>query len=68
MIRIGFFGTPQIASHVLSDLISHGDFEVAFVVTNPDKPFGRDQHLQSSPVKSMAVDHGIPVLQPEKIR
>lgn len=37
-IRIGFFGTPYLASRVLGDLLADPDFEVVFVVTNPDKP------------------------------
>ena len=39
-----------------------------FTVTNPDKPFGRDQIMRSSPVKDLAIANNIPVLQPAKIR
>lgn len=42
--------------------------DVVFVVTNPDKPFGRNQELKASPVKEMAISHSIPILQPQKIR
>ncbi len=42
--------------------------EVAFAVTNPDKPFGRDQVMRSSPVKDLAIANNIPVLQPTKIQ
>jgi methionyl-tRNA formyltransferase len=44
------------------------DIEVVFVVTNPDKPFGRDQVMRASPVKRLAIANSIPVLQPTKIR
>ena len=40
-LRIGFFGTPYLASRVLEDLLSDTDFEVSFVVTNPEKPVVR---------------------------
>ncbi len=68
MIRIGFFGTPALARSVLSDIVDDARFEVAFVVTNPDAPFGRDQTLQPSPVKSYALEQGTPVFTPRKIR
>jgi len=68
MIRIWFFGTPALASSVLRDIVANSRFETVFVVTNPDKPFGRDQLLKSSPVKEFALSHNIPVLQPQKIR
>lgn len=41
---------------------------MAFVVTNPDKPFGREQIMKPSPVKEIALKHDIRVFQPEKIR
>jgi len=68
MIRIGFFWTPLLAQGVLSDILSDSRFEVAFVVTNPDKPFGREQIQKASPVKELALIKKIPVFQPEKIR
>ena len=67
-MRIWFFGTPSLSASVLEDLISTPDIEVVFVVTNPDKPFGRDQVMRSSPVKELAIANNIPVLQPTKIR
>ena len=67
-LRIGFFGTPELASHILGELVEDGRFEIAFVVTNIDKPFGRHGELRQSPVKATAITHRIPVLQPEKIR
>ncbi len=68
MIRLWFFGTPTLAAAVLDDIVAHSQFEVVFVVTNPDKPFGRDQVMKPSPVKESALAHNISVLQPQKIR
>ncbi len=68
MIRIWFFGTPSLAATVLDALSSDPQFEIAFVVTNPDKPFGREQTMKASPVKELALAKDIPVFQPVKIR
>ena len=67
-MRIWFFGTPSLAATVLQDLINAPDMEVVFVVTNPDKPWGRDQVMKPSPVKELASLHSIPVLQPDRVR
>jgi methionyl-tRNA formyltransferase len=68
MIRIWFFGTPSLAATVLEDLYRDPVFDIAFVVTNPDKPFGRDQIMKASPVKELALTHDTPVLQPTRVR
>lgn len=68
MIRIWFFGTPELSATVLSDILADQRFEIAFIVTNPDKPFGRDQLLRMSPVKELGIMKEIPILQPIKIR
>ena len=68
MPRIGFFGTPSLAASVLTDILDHSSFEVVCVVTNPDKPVGREQLLTPTPVKTVALEHGIPVFTPTKIR
>lgn len=68
MIRIWFFWTPSLAASVLSDVLSASGIEVAFVVTNPDKPIGRDARLSPTPVKELALKHALPVFTPEKIR
>lgn len=68
MVRIGFFGTPELAASVLADIIKHPWFEVSFVVSNPDKPFWRDQALKPTPVKILALEAWIPVLTPWKIK
>lgn len=66
-MRIVFMGTPDFSVPVLRRLISDG-YEVAAVVTQPDRPKGRKKVLTPPPVKVEAEKHGIPVLQPEKIR
>lgn len=66
MARIVFMGTPEFAVPALLKLIAH--HEVIGVVTQPDRPAGRNRQLQASPVKQTAVKHGIPVFQPEKLR
>jgi methionyl-tRNA formyltransferase len=66
-MRIIFLGTPDFAVPSLETLI-HSEYQVVGVVTAPDKPAGRGLQVKSSPVKACAVRHGIPVLQPEKLR
>lgn len=60
-------GTPAFAAGVLKALTGKG-YHIAGVVTVPDKPAGRGQQLQCPAVKQVALEHGIPVLQPEKLR
>lgn len=66
-LRIVFMGTPEFAVASLAKLVEAG-CTVAAVVTMPDKPAGRGMKLQQSAVKQYAVAHGLPVLQPEKLR
>lgn len=65
--RIVFMGTPEFAVPSLQALIDHGEKVVA-VVSQPDRPKGRGRKLAPTPVKEVAMAHGIPVLQPTKIR
>ena len=65
--RIIFIGTPDFACPTLQTLIARGENMVA-VVTQPDRPRGRGQKLMPPPVKELALQHGIPVLQPPKVR
>jgi methionyl-tRNA formyltransferase len=67
-MRIGFFWTPHLAARVLEDILNEGNIEVVFVVTNPDKPVGRDQVLKPTPVKELALSDNIPVFTPIKVR
>src|SRR5438309_5579633 len=67
-MRVLFWGTPEFATPPLLALIGEG-FDVVGAVTQPDRPVGRSRSLlQSSPVKQIALDEGIPVLQPERPR
>lgn len=66
-IKIVFFGTPEFAVESLSRLVETGH-DVAAVVTMPDKMAGRGHKLIQSDVKKFAVEHGLRVLQPEKLR
>jgi methionyl-tRNA formyltransferase len=67
-LRIVFCGTPAFAAPSLRRLMAEPDFEIAGVVTQPDRPRGRGQEIQTSPVKDAAVAAGIAVYQPEKIK
>lgn len=67
-LRIVFMGTPEFAVESLQRLVE-GGYQVVAVVTQPDKPVGRHQDtLQAPPVKQYAEAHGIPVLQPVKMK
>lgn len=66
-IRVVFMGTPVFATAVLKALIEE-NYDVAAVVTQPDKPVGRDQRMMPTPIKTLASAFGIPVLQPLKVK
>lgn len=66
-MRIVFMGTPEFAVESLNILIEN-KYEVVGVVTMPDKASGRGHKLQFSPVKQYALEHNLPVLQPEKLK
>ena len=66
-IRIAYFGTPEFAASQLEAIIGAG-YEVAVVVTMPDKPAGRGRKIQYSDVKMTAMEHNLPLLQPEKLK
>lgn len=66
-IRTIFIGTPDFGVPALKALINSADFDVIAVVTQPDKKQGRKQILTPPPIKSIALEKNIPVLQPEKI-
>jgi methionyl-tRNA formyltransferase len=65
-VRIAFFGTPDFAVPTLNELL-RSSHQVVVVVTQPDRPRGRGNRVSFSPVKQVALAHGIPVLQPEKL-
>ena len=67
-LRIVFMGTPEFAVETLKALVEN-QYQVVAVVTQPDKPVGRHQtEMQPSEVKKYALEHGLPVLQPEKMK
>ena len=66
-MRIVFMGTPDFAAASLKKLLTEG-FDVVGVFTQPDKPKGRGMEMAFSPVKDLALQAGLPVFQPEKMR
>lgn len=66
-LRIIFAGTPDFAANALSALID-SEHDVVAVYTQPDRPAGRGRKLRASPVKEVAVNYNIPILQPENLK
>lgn len=66
-IPIIFMGTPEFAVTSLKTLLDKG-YNVKAVVTTPDKPAGRGKNIQFSDVKKFALEHNLPILQPEKLK
>lgn len=66
-MRVAFMGTPDFAVASLERLIADG-FEICAVFTQPDKSRGRGMAVSFSPVKSLALEHGLPVFQPDTLR
>lgn len=66
-LRIVFMGTPHFALEIVKSIITN-NHEVVGVVTVPDKPAGRGQKVQESPVKTFAVEQGLTLLQPTNLK
>jgi methionyl-tRNA formyltransferase len=66
-LRVAFFGTPQFAVPTLQKLLD-SRHTVCGVVTQPDRPRGRGQQVSDSPVKALAVQRGLPLLQPARLK
>ncbi len=66
-MRIVFMGTPDFAVETLEKIIENG-YDVVAVVTQPDKPKGRDKKLSPPPVKECALKHNLTILQPQRAR
>lgn len=66
-LKIVFFGTPEFAVASLDNLVKNG-YNVISVVTMPDKQAGRGHHMIQSDVKVYALEHNLPILQPEKLK
>lgn len=67
-MNVVFAGSPAFAVPALKALLAAEDCKVVGVITQPDKPVGRKQILTPTPVKSVALEHGVPVYDFEKIR
>src|ERR1700688_2402066 len=67
-LRIVFCGTPEFAVPSLRRLAERPEFSIEAVITQPDRPRGRGQHITSSPVKEAALEIGLHVYQPETIK
>ncbi|MEA3456949.1 MAG: methionyl-tRNA formyltransferase [Campylobacterota bacterium] len=65
--QIVYMGTPQYARMILQALLDTGDMEVSLVITQPDRPVGRKKVLTAPPVKVLAEENGIEVLQPDRL-
>lgn len=65
--KVIFMGTPKIAAVCLAAILEQKDYEVVAVVCQPDKPIGRHKEIIFSPVKQLAIDHNIKVLQDVKV-
>jgi len=65
-MKVIFAGTPQFAANALAALLN--EHQVVAVLTQPDRPSGRGMQLTASPVKQLALQHGVPVLQPASLR
>src|SRR5512141_1797711 len=66
-MRLVFMGPPEFAVPTLARLLADGH-EVALAVTQPDRPAGRGRRQVAPPVKELALAHGLPVLQPRRLR
>ncbi len=67
-LKLVFMGTPDFAASVLRTVLAWPRGTVAAVYTQPDRPCGRGQVCRPSPVKTLALEHGLPVLQPENFK
>ena len=67
-IRTVFFGTPQFAVPTLQALLDSPEIKLTGVLTQPNRPAGRGKKLTPSPVKELALQHFLDVLQPEKLK
>ncbi|AWS23594.1 TPA: methionyl-tRNA formyltransferase [Streptococcus pyogenes] len=67
MIKLLFMGTPQFSATVLKGLLDNPAYEILGVVTQPDRAVGRKKDVKVTPVKQLALEHGISIYQPEKL-
>ncbi|MGT2749413.1 methionyl-tRNA formyltransferase [Streptococcus orisasini] len=67
MTKLIFMGTPDFSATVLKGLLTDDRYEIAAVVTQPDRAVGRKKEIKMTPVKQLALEHGLTVYQPEKL-
>ncbi|MDL2216639.1 methionyl-tRNA formyltransferase [Desulfovibrio sp. OttesenSCG-928-M14] len=67
-LRLVFMGTPDFAADILASLLKASFITVAAVYCQPDRPAGRGKKLQAPPVKQLALEHGLPVFQPQNFK
>lgn len=67
-VKVVFFGTHTFAATILQGLIDSGLFDIQLVITQPDRPVGRKQELQKSPVKLLAEKHQLAIAQPQSLK
>lgn len=67
MKKVLFMGTPDFSATILEGLMASEDYDVIAVVTQPDRQVGRKREKRATPVKRVALAHGLPVYQPEKL-
>ena len=67
MTKLIFMGTPDFSATVLKGLLADSHYEILAVVTQPDRKVGRKKEIRMTPVKQVALEHQLPVLQPEKL-
>lgn len=68
MTKTIFFGTEKFAAGILEALVASAKFNIELVITQPDRPVGRKQELQKTPVKLVAEKYGLKIDQPEKLK
>ncbi|PIT88768.1 MAG: methionyl-tRNA formyltransferase [Candidatus Magasanikbacteria bacterium CG10_big_fil_rev_8_21_14_0_10_36_32] len=68
MMKIAFFGTGEFAGKILTALLNNTDYSVDLVITQPDKKVGRKQIIEESPVKIIAKQHKLKIIQPESLK
>ena len=66
-VRVVFLGTPEFAVAALERMINDDHFEIVGVISQPDRPAGRKMQLKASPVKELALKHGLRVFTPESV-
>ena len=67
-MKIAFFGTPEFAGNILEGILKFSEIEIVLVVSQADKAVWRKKELQSTAVKKIALENGIEVMQPEKLK